>query len=156
MLIINDIVHDERVIAVSEFPFTTMVVRGKCLVRVGTPYEVFTVENLPDCDLVMTLPRDVILIMFFTYVIDDAAWEEMYKPSPPRNLASLCSIAIEENEVPVPAECRSIVDQYPAEKDEFSYSFWRIDDSQCSMTCSSCASDTDEYETTDGDDDDDE
>lgn len=155
MLIINDIVHEDdgRVIAVREFPVRTMVVRGKCLVRVGTPYEVFTVETLPDCDLEMTLPRDVILIMFFTYVIDDAAWDDMYQPSPPRNLASLCSIVIEENEVPVPVECRSIVDQYPAEKDEFSYSFWRIDDDPlCSITCSSCAAD--EYETTDDDDDD--
>ena len=156
MLIINDIVHEDdgRVIAIREFPVKKMLVRGKCLVRVGTPYEVFTIENLPDHDVEMTLPRDVILIMFFTYVIDDAAWGEMYQPSPLRNLASLCSIVIEENEVPVPVECRSIVDQYPVEKDEFCYSFWRIDDLQCSMTCSSCATDTDEYETTDDDDDD--
>jgi hypothetical protein len=125
MLIINDIVHEDdgRVIAIREFPVKMMVVRGKCLVRVGTLYEVFTVENLPDCDLEMILPRDVILIMFFTYVIDDAAWDEMYHPSP-KGLASLCSIVIEENEIPVPVECRSIVDQYPAEKDDFSYCFW--------------------------------
>ena len=135
MLIINDIVHEDdgRVIAIREFPVKKMLVRGKCLVRVGTPYEVFTIENLPDHDLEMTLPRDVILIMFFTYVIDDAAWGEMYQPSPLRNLASLCSIVIDENEVPVPVECRSIVDQYPAERDEFIYDFWPSDCITCRL-----------------------
>jgi len=150
MLTINDINYEDdgRAIAINEFPIKKLVIRGKCLLRVGTLYEVFHVENLPNYELVIHLPRDVILVMIFSYYIDDLAWENMYQPSP-RQLASLCSIVINENKVTVPVKCLSITARYPFENDDkfvYFYSYFGC------IPVSEFYDESGDYETTDSDD----
>ena len=142
MLTINNIDYDNDGCAIvfTEFPVKMLSVHGKCLIRIGTMYQVFH-ENVPsNCTLYLTLPRDTILVMIFTYFIDDQAWDDMYHPSP-HQLTSLCSIAIAENDVPVPEACEKIVSRYAVEGDQ----------AAAELMYDSSNSSSDEYQTTDDD-----
>jgi len=144
MFYVNNIPYEKGcIVYIDTFPLEKLVLSGKCLVRIGTRYEVYH-EYVTKCKEIF-VPRDTVLIMIFQYRIDDDYWDKLYRPSP-RDLTSLCSIAIVENQLEYPSVYKHIISQVSEEECQPSILIYDNDSS----------SDESEYETTTDEDDDDE
>jgi len=117
MVIIDNVCYEKNcTIYYDTFPIKPLRVGGKCLIRIGTLYEVYHENIESHCIIQLSFPRDTILVMIFQSLIDNDFWDELYHPSP-RQLTSLCSIVISDYQIGYPVECQSIVQKYPVEED---------------------------------------